>query len=147
MELILLEDVKNLGKKGDTVTVKDGYGRNLVSKKLAVQATAKAVNDLKLQKLHEHKVAEKRLEDAKKLKDQLAGMTISVPVKVGKDGKLFGSVTSKEIADAFKRQLGIEIDKKKIALDEPVKSVGKYEVPIRLHPTVATELHVEVVEE
>ena len=147
MELILLEDVKNLGKKGDTVTVKDGYGRNLVSKKLAVQATAKAVNDLKLQKLHEQKVAEKRLEDAKKLKDQLAGMTISVPVKVGKDGKLFGSVTSKEIADAFKRQLGIEIDKKKIALDEPVKSVGKYEVPIRLHPTVATELHVEVVEE
>ncbi len=147
MELILLEDVKNLGKKGDTVTVKDGYGRNLISKKLAVQATAKAVNDLKLQKLHEQKVAEKRLEDAKKLKDQLAGMTISVPVKVGKDGKLFGSVTSKEIADAFKRQLGIEIDKKKIALDEPIKSVGKYEVPIRLHPTVATELHVEVVEE
>ena len=147
MELILLEDVKNLGKKGDTVTVKDGYGRNLVSKKLAVLATAKAVNDLKLQKLHEQKVAEKRLEDAKKLKDQLAGMTISVPVKVGKDGKLFGSVTSKEIADAFKRQLGIEIDKKKIALDEPIKSVGKYEVPIRLHPTVATELHVEVVEE
>lgn len=147
MELILLEDVRNLGKKGDTVTVKDGYGRNLISKKLAVQATAKAVNDLKLQKLHEQKVAEKRLEDAKNLKDQLAGMTISVPVKVGKDGKLFGSVTTKEIADAFKRQLGIEIDKKKIALGEPIKSVGKYEVPIRLHPTVATELHVEVVEE
>ena len=147
MNVILLEDVKNLGKQGETATVKDGYGRNLIAKKLAVEATAKAINDLKLKKQHEEKVAAQRQADAEALKDRLQGMVIKVPVKVGKDGKLFGSVSSKEIAEAFKSQLSIEIDKKKIVLAEPLKAVGKYQVPIKLHPGVATDLNIEVIGE
>lgn len=144
MEIILLEDVRALGRKGDTVTVKDGYGRNLVSKKLAAEATAKVKNELRLQKLHQEKVAQKRYEDALALKDKLKDMYINVPVKVGKDNKLFGSVSSKEIAEAFREQLGIEVDKKKIVLAEPIKEVGKVDVPIKLHPEVQTVLHVNV---
>ena len=97
-----------------------GYGRNLIAKKQAVEANAKALNDLKLQKQREDKKAADRLKEALALKDKLAGMFIEVPVKVGKDGKLFGSVSTKEIADAFKKQLGIEIDKKKITLQDPI---------------------------
>jgi large subunit ribosomal protein L9 len=144
MEVILLEDVRALGRKGDTVTVKDGYGRNLVSKKLAAEATAKVKNDMRLQKQHQEKLAQKRYEEALALKDKLAGMFINVGVKVGKDNKLFGSVSSKEIAEAFKDQLGIEIDKKKIILADPIKEVGKFDVPIKLHPEVSTVLHVNV---
>ena len=144
MEIILLEDVRALGRKGDTVTVKDGYGRNLVSKKLAAEATAKVKNELRLQKLHQEKVAQKRYEDALALKDKLKDMYINMPVKVGKDNKLFGSVSSKEIAEAFREQLGIEVDKKKIVLAEPIKEVGKVDVPIKLHPEVQTVLHVNV---
>lgn len=144
MDVILLQDVKNVGKKGDTVSLATGYARNLISKKQAVEATAKAVNDLKLQKKHEDKVAAQKLADAQELKDRLAGMNIKVSVKVGKDGKLFGSVSSKEIAEAFKNQLGIEIDKKKIVLPEPIKEIGKVEVPIKLHPEVSAILNVLV---
>ena len=144
MEVILLEDVRALGRKGDTVTVKDGYGRNLVSKKLAAEATAKVKNEMRLQKQHEEKLAKQRYEEALALKDKLAGMTIQVGVKVGKDNKLFGSVSSKEIADAFKAQLGIELDKKKIVLQEPIKELGSMDVPIKLHPEVQTMLHVNV---
>ncbi len=144
MEVILLEDVRALGRKGDTVTVKDGYGRNLVSKKLAEEVTAKVKNDIRLQKQHQEKLAQKRYEEALALKDKLAGMFINVGVKVGKDNKLFGSVSSKEIAEAFKDQLGIEIDKKKIILADPIKEVGKFDVPIKLHPEVSTVLHVNV---
>ena len=147
MEVILLEDVRALGRKGDTVTVKDGYGRNLVSKKLAAEATAKVKNDMRLQKQHQEKLAQKRYEEALALKDKLAGMFINVGVKVGKDNKLFGSVSSKEIAEAFKDQLGIEIDKKKIILADPIKEVGKFDVPIKLHPEVSATLAVEVVKE
>ena len=102
MQVILLTDVKNLGKAGETVTVKDGYGRNLLAKKQAAIADAKTLNDMKLKKQHEEKVAEQKYQDALTLKDKLAGMVIKVPVKVGKDDKLFGSVSSKEIADAFR---------------------------------------------
>lgn len=144
MELILLEDVKNVGKKGDTVTVKDGYGRNLIAKKLAAEANARILNDLKLQKKHEEKLAEQRLLEAQQLKDKLAGMFIEVTVKTGKDGKLFGSVSSKEIAEAFKNQLGIEVDKKKIVLPEPIRELGKIAVPIKLHPEVSAVLNVNV---
>lgn len=129
------------------VSVATGYGRNLIAKKQAVEANAKALNDLKLQKQREDKKAADRLKEALALKDKLAGMFIEVPVKVGKDGKLFGSVSTKEIADAFKKQLGIEIDKKKITLQDPIKEIGKIEVPIKLHPEVQTMLHVNVVKE
>ena len=126
------------------MTVKDGYGRNLVSKKLAAEATAKVKNELRLQKQYQEKQEKKRHEEALQLKDKLEGMFINVEVKVGKDNKLFGSVSSKEIAEAFKKQLGIEIDKKKIVLAEPIKEVGKFDVPIKLHPEVSTVLHVNV---
>lgn len=144
MELVLLQDVKNLGKKGDKINVANGYGRNLVAKKVAAEMTAATMNNLKLQKQHEEKVAAQKLADAYALKDKLAGMNITVPVKVGKDGRLFGSVSSKEIAEAFKKQLGIEVDKKKIVLPEPIKEIGKKEVPIKLHAEVQAVLHVVV---
>ena len=146
MEVILLQDVKNLGKKGDTVNVKDGYGRNLLSKKLAAEATAKALNDMKLQKKHEEKMEEKRLLEAEELKDKLQGLSINVSVKVGKDGRLFGSVSTKEIVEACKSQLNLDVDKKKLVLPEPIKEVGKVKVPIKLHPKVTGELLVNVTE-
>ncbi len=144
MELILLADIKSLGKKGDTVTVKDGYGRNLISKKQAALATAKTMNDLKLQKAHEEKQAEERLLNAQELAGRLAGLSISVKVKVGKDGKVFGSVSSKEIAEACRKQLDLEVDKKKLVLPEPIKETGKTVVPLKLHPQVTAQLTVLV---
>ena len=147
MQLILLEDVKSLGKKGETVTVKDGYGRNLISKKQAVEATAKNINDLKLQKIHAEKVEAKRLLEAQELAGKLAGMSVSLSVKVGKDGKLFGSVSTKEIADACKEQLDLDVDKKKLVLPEPIKELGKTAVPLKLHPQVTASLNVIVTAE
>ena len=144
MEIILLQDVKNVGKKGDTVTVKDGYGRNLISKKQAAEANAKTMNDLRLQKKHEDKVAAERLADAEELAAKLAGMSVRMSIKVGKDGKAFGSVSTKEIAEACKSQLNLDVDKKKLVLADPIKEVGKYTVPLRLHPQVTASLAIEV---
>ncbi len=144
MEVILLTDIRSLGKKGDTVTVKDGYGRNLISKKQAAAATARTMNDLKLQKAHEEKQAEERLLAAQELAGKLAGLSISVKVRVGKDGKAFGSVSSKEIAEACKKQLNLDIDKKKLVLSEPIKETGKTVVPLKLHPQVTAQLTVNV---
>ena len=147
MEVVLLQDVKNVGKKGDIVTLKDGYARNLVSKKQAAEANARVMNDLKLQKKHEEKVAETRLLDAQKLAGRLAGMSVTVSIKVGKDGKAFGSVSTKEIAEACKKQLDLDVDKKKLVLQDAIKEVGKYEVPLKLHPQVTGLLNVIVVGE
>ena len=118
MKIILLEDVKSLGKAGDEVEVKDGYARNLISKKQAVESTPKTRNDLKLQKQHEEKVQKERLEEAQQLAERLKGTSVEVPVKVGKDGRIFGSVSSKEIAEACRTQLGLEVDKKKLIPSE-----------------------------
>ena len=147
MDIILLQDVKNVGKKGQTVTVKDGYGRNLISKKQAAEANAKTMNDMKLQAKHEAKVAEEKLQDAQALKDKLAGLSVKVSVKVGKDGRVFGSVSSKEIAEACKTQLNLDVDKKKLVLPEPIKEVGTTVVPLKLHPQVTASLTVVVSEE
>lgn len=147
MNVILLLDVKNVGKKGDTVTLKDGYARNLIAKKQAVEATAKAINDLKLQEKHAAKVAEQKLLDAQDLAGKLAGLTINVSIKTGKDGRVFGSVSSKEIAEACKAQLNLDVDKKKLVLAAPIKEVGKTVVPLKLHPQVTASLNVNVVEE
>ena len=147
MEVILLQDLKNVGKKGDTVTLKDGYARNLISKKQAAEVNARTINDLKLQKQHEEKVAEKRLTDAQELAARLAGMSVSLSVKTGKDGKVFGSVSSKEIAEACKKQLGLEVDKKKLVLPEPIKELGSTVVPLKLHPQVTASLKVVGTEE
>lgn len=147
MDVILLQDVKSLGKKGEMVTVNDGYARNfLFKKKLGVEATAKNKNDLKLQKQHEEKVAAQKLEDAEKFAEELKGKTINVSIKTGSNGRSFGSVSTKELAEAAKKQLGYELDKKKMALDAPIKSPGGYTVKIKLHPKVTAELRVMVVE-
>ena len=145
MKVILIEDVKALGKKGDTVNVSDGYARNMLfPKKLALEANAKNINDLKLKKAHEEKVAKEQLAQAQSFADQLAQAQVKVSVKVGEGGKVFGSVSSKEIAEAAKAQLGYEIDKKKILMTAPIKMVGTTSVSIKLHPKVTAELKVVV---
>lgn len=145
MKVILLEDVKSLGKKGQVVTVSDGYARNmLLPKKLGVEATPKNMNNLKLQKAHEDKVAKENLETAKALAEGIAGKSVEVFIRTGEGGKVFGSVSSKEIAEAAKTQLNLELDKKKFVMDGPIKELGTTEVPVRLHPQVTAKLKVVV---
>ena len=143
MKVILVEDVKALGKKGEMVNVSDGYARNMLfPKKLALEASAKNINDLKLKKAHDEKVAKEQLADARAFAEELAKAQVKVSVKVG--GKVFGSVSSKEIAEAAKAQLGYDIDKKKIQMKDPIKAVGTTSVAIKLHPKVTAELKVVV---
>ena len=126
MEIILLEDVKSLGKKGDMVNVSEGYARNfLLKKKMGVEATAKNKNDLKLQKQHEEKVAKEKLEEAKAFAEELKEKSITVSIKTGSGGRSFGSVSTKELAAAAKEQLGYDLDKKKMVLDVPIKKIGR----------------------
>lgn len=147
MQVILLQDVKSLGKKGETVKVNDGYARNFIlPKKLGVEANAKNMNDLKLQKANEAKVALQMLEDAKAFAEELKDKEVIVKLKSGSDGRTFGSISTKEIAQAAKQQLGYDIDKKKMHLVEPIRSLGVYNVPIKLHPEVTGELKVKVQE-
>ncbi|MCM1283342.1 MAG: 50S ribosomal protein L9 [Muribaculaceae bacterium] len=148
MKIILLEDVKALGKKGDIVNVSDGYARNaILPKKLGVEATGKNLNDLKLQNQHKDKVAAENLENAKQLAQVIEKTTVEVKLKGGEGGKAFGSVSSKEISQAAKEQAGLDIDKKKMHLKENLKNLGSYEVLVKLHPQVTANLTVRVVEE
>lgn len=148
MKVILLQDVKSLGKKGEIVNVNDGYARNFIlPKKLGVEANNKNMNELKLQKKKEEKIAQDNLDAAKELKAALEAGKVELPIKVGEGGRTFGSVSSKEIAAAVKEQMGIEADKKKIQLKETIKTLGTHLVPVKLHPAVTAELKVIVVEE
>ncbi|MBR5565308.1 MAG: 50S ribosomal protein L9 [Roseburia sp.] len=147
MKVILLADVKALGKKGEIVNVNDGYARNaLFPKKLAVEANAKNMNDLKLQNQHADKVAQENYEAALALAKELEEKKVVVKMKGGEGGRTFGSVSTKEIAAAAKAQLGLELDKKKMQLSEPIRSFGMTEVPIKLHPKVTGKFTVHVVE-
>ena len=147
MKVILLQDVKTLGKKGDTVNVSDGYARNMLfPKKLGVEATAKNMNDLKLQKANQAKVAQEQLDAAKAFAEVIAKKEVVVAIKVGEGGRTFGSVSSKEIAEAAKAQHDLDIDKKKIQLASPIKAIGTTSVPVKLHPQVTAELKVTVKE-
>ncbi len=147
MKVILIEDVKSLGKKGDMVNVSDGYARNaLFPKKLALEATAKNINELKLQTANQEKKAKEALAAAKDFAQELAKKEVVVSIKVGEGGKAFGSVSTKEIAEAAKAQLGLELDKKKILLPTPIKALGTTSVGIKLHPKVTGELKVTVKE-
>ena len=147
MKVILLEDVKSLGKKGQVVNVSDGYARNmLLPKKLGVEATTKNMNDLKLQKAHEEKVAQENLDAAKSFADELKDKEVVVTIKVGEGGRTFGSVSTKEISEAVKEQLGYDIDKKKMQLPNPIRELGTTIVSVRLHPKVTGELKVIVKE-
>ncbi len=145
MKVILIEDVKSLGKKGQLVDVNDGYARNFIlAKKLGLEATPKNLNDLKLKKANDEKVAKEIYEEAKAFGERLKEMEVNVTIKTGEGGKIFGSVSSKEIAEAAKTQLGIELDKKKMVLPSPIKVLGTTMVPIKLHPKVTSELKVNV---
>lgn len=145
MKVILLEDVKSLGKKGELVNVNDGYARNFIlPKKLGLEATPKNLNDLKLQKANEAKIAAEQLAAAKQLAEEMKEMQVKLAIKTGEGGRTFGSVSTKEIAQAAKEQLKLELDKKKMQLDEAIKSVGTHIVPIKLHPQVTASLKVVV---
>ena len=145
MKVILLEDVKALGKKGQVVEVSDGYGKNFIlKKKLGVEATNANMNDLKLQKAQEEKRAIEQLEAAQNLAKELEEKSVVIPMKAGEGGRAFGSVSSKEIAAAYKEQCGMEIDKKKIQLPEAIKTFGTHEVSVKLHPQVTGKLYVKV---
>ncbi len=147
MKVILIEDVKSLGKKGQMVNVSDGYARNMLfPKKLGVEATPKNINDLKLQKAHEEKVAKENLEAAKAFKAELETKQVIVTIKVGDNGRTFGSVSTKEISEAAKAQLGYDIDKKKMQLANPIRELGTTLVPVKLHTQVTAELKVVVKE-
>ena len=145
MKVILLEDVKTLGKKGEIVNVNDGYARNyILPKKLGLEANGKNLNDLKLQKQNEAKVAQEKLDAAKALAEELADKSVVVKIKAGVEGKVFGSISSKEIALEAKRQLNMDIDKKKIVIPDAIKSIGTYIVNIKLHKDVTAKLAVKV---
>ena len=147
MKIILLQDEKKLGKKGDIIEASEGYARNyILPKKIGVEATPKNMNDLKLQKANADKVAQENLDAAKALAAELETKQVVVKIKAGEGGRAFGSVSSKEIAVAFKEQNNIEIDKKKIQLPESLKNFGTYEVPVKLHPQVTGKLIVKVQE-
>ena len=147
MKVILLEDVKSLGKKGEIVNVSDGYARNFVlPKKLGVEANAQNQNTLKQQKKREEKEAQEKLEQAKELAAVLEQKQIIVAMKKGEGDRVFGSISAKEIAEAAKTQHGLELDKKKIQMEEPIRSFGTHEVPIRLHTQVIGRLYVVVKE-
>lgn len=148
MKIILLQDVKSVGKKGDIIDANDGYARNfLIPKKMGVPANAENMNTLKLQKSNEAKVAQEQLEEAQRFAKELETKEVVLAIKAGEGGKTFGSVSSKEIANAYKEQCGITIDKKKILLPESIKNFGVYEVKIKLHPKVTGTLKVKVKEQ
>ena len=147
MKIILLQDEKKLGKKGEIIEASEGYARNyIIPKKIGVEATPKNMNDLKLQKENEAKIAQEQLEAAQELAKVLETKQVVVKMKAGEGGRAFGSVSSKEIVAEFKKQHGIELDKKKIVLADSLKAFGNYEVAIKLHPQVTGKFTVKVTE-
>ena len=148
MKVILTEDVKSLGKKGELVEVSDGYARNFIlKKKKGVEANSKNLNDLKLKKANEDKIAQEQYEAAVELGKKIEAGQIEVSIKTGEGGKAFGSIASKEIATEVKAQMGLDVDKKKVQLKDAIKTLGTHTVPVKLHPKVTVDLKVIVTEE
>ncbi len=145
MEIVLLKDVKSLGKADEIVKVKDGYGRNLISKGDALEATPKALNDLKIKKKNEARIAAEQLAEAEELAGRINASSVTVKIKIGENGRVFGAVAAKEVAEALKEQTGIEVDKKKLVM-QPFKNMGNFTVGVKLHPQVTAELKVKVEE-
>ncbi|WMJ77627.1 MULTISPECIES: 50S ribosomal protein L9 [unclassified Sedimentibacter] len=147
MKVILLEDVKNVGKKGNIINAKDGYARNfLFPKNLAIEATPSNLKNLENARKKQEAKENEIFEEAKKLEEELTKLTIVIKTKAGESGKLFGAVTTKEISEIIEKEHGFAIDKKKYDLDEPIKSVGEYFVKIKLHPQVNAKVKVIVTE-
>ncbi len=147
MKVILLQDVKNVGKKDDIVEANDGYARNVLLRKgLGVEASKKAVNDLKLKKANEDRVAKEKLLEAKKFAEGLREKEVILKMKVGEGGRTFGAVSTKEIAEAAKKQLGYDLDKKKMHT-EPIKTLGVHNIEVKVHPKVTATLKVKVQED
>lgn len=145
MEVILTQDVKTLGKKGDIVKVSDGYARNyILPKKLGIKANKQNLHELKNQKNAEERKRKEILDEARQLAKELEAIKVNLTIKAGEGGKTFGSISTKEIAAAVKEQSELELDRKKIQLPEPIKNAGSYTVGVKLHPKVTAELKVEV---
>ncbi len=145
MKVILVEDVKKLGKKGDVVNASDGYARNyLFPRKLAIEATPQNLQKLKAVKAQEDKQREAEKKQAQKDAELLAKSPIEVYAKAGDKGRLFGSITNMEIASAIKKQTGLEVDKRKIDISEPIKNLGTHSIKIKLHPQVHSEFNIIV---
>ncbi len=147
MKVILLEDVKSVGKKGELVNTSDGYAKNfLFPKKLAVEATKSNLNDFELKQKAEAKRKKEEFEQAQATAKELENKTVTVKVKTGENGKLFGSVTNKEVAEEIVKQTGLNIDKKKVSIGDPIKMVGERTAVIKLHPKVSAEITIKIVE-
>ena len=145
MKVILLKDVKSLGKKGEIVEVSEGYGRNfIIPTKAGVLADAKNLNTLKLQVQNAEKIAEEKLEEAEALRKKLEEVKLIFHMKAGKDGRAFGSISTKEVQEELKKQYDISVDKKKMELDVPMKNFGGYDIKVKLHKDVEATLHVSV---
>lgn len=145
MEVILIQDVKSLGKKGDVVKVNDGYARNyILPKKLGLEANKQNLYDLQQQKAAEQKKQKEILDEAKEFGKELEKITVKLSIKVGEGGKTFGSISTKEIATAVKEQFDIEIDRKKLQLSDPIKNAGSFTIAVKLHPQVTADLKVVV---
>lgn len=147
MKVVLLQDVKAQGKKDQIIEVSDGYARNfLFPKKLAVPADAKVVNDIKNKQSSAKHREEVERENAKNLAAKLSNITVTVSAEAGNDGRFYGAVTSKDIAEALKVQMGIEADKRKIQLDAPIKAFGTYQIEVKLYAEISGKFNVKVVE-
>ncbi|SPF32462.1 50S ribosomal subunit protein L9 [Candidatus Desulfosporosinus infrequens] len=145
MKVILQADVKGTGKKGQVFEVADGFARNfLFPKKLAIEATSGNIQDISHKQVLEERRKEKEKENAVELAGKLNALQIEVKTKTGEGGRLFGSVTSKEIADALKKQHGVEVDKRKLEVKEPIKALGNYEILVKIHQDVVAKLQVHV---
>ena len=147
MKVILLQDVKKLGKKGEIVEVSDGYGRNyLLARKLAVTGTSENLNDAKQKKAAADHKAQVASDEALVLASELKKVELTIPVRIGEGGKVFGAVTGKDISDAAKKQYDLDLDKRKVEIKEPIKALGTFEVTIRVHPTITSVIKVHIVE-
>jgi large subunit ribosomal protein L9 len=145
MKVILIRDIDKLGKIGDELTVKDGYARNyLIPKKEAIEATSGALKVLEQKKGQAQRKAKKLIEESQLIAGKIAGVSCTIPMEAGEEDKLFGAVTAEMIAETLAAE-GVEIDKRKIVLEEPIKAIGVYNIEIRLHPEVKAEARVWVV--
>lgn len=148
MKVILSQDVKGLGKEGEVVNTSEGYARNyLIPRGLAIEASEKSLKVLDAKRRAADEKARRELAQARRTGERLSQGPIRIKARAGEGGKLFGSITARDIADAVASSLQVEVDKRKIELEEPIKLAGRYTVPVRLHPQVMVDLHLEVIAE